>query len=59
MPSYHPVLPQGHASDLMTDLDKEVIIHAGKKFRSWIEAVMRPLGFSSNKCVYYMHIKFP
>jgi hypothetical protein len=28
------------ASDLMTDLDREVIIHVGKKFQHWIEAVM-------------------
>jgi hypothetical protein len=27
-------------SDVMTDLDWEVIIHACKKFRSWIEAVV-------------------
>jgi hypothetical protein len=27
-------------SDLITDLDREVIIHACKKFWSWIEAVM-------------------
>jgi hypothetical protein len=25
-------------SDVRTDLDREVIIHACKKFRSWIEA---------------------
>jgi hypothetical protein len=45
-------------SDLMTDLDREVIIHAVKKFHPWIESVIEPLGFSSNKCVFYMHIKF-
>jgi hypothetical protein len=28
-------------SDVMTDLDREVIIHACKKFRSCIEAVMK------------------
>jgi hypothetical protein len=27
-------------SDVMPDLDREVIIHACQKFRSWIEAVM-------------------
>jgi hypothetical protein len=27
-------------ADVMTDLDREVIIHACKKFMSWIEAVM-------------------
>jgi hypothetical protein len=27
-------------SDVMTDLDKEVIIHVCKKFRFWIAAVM-------------------
>ncbi len=31
-------------SDVMTDLDREVIIHACKKFRSWIEAVMEATG---------------
>jgi hypothetical protein len=31
-------------SDVMTDLDREVIIHAWKKFRSWIEAVMEATG---------------
>jgi hypothetical protein len=45
-------------SDLMTDLDREVIIHGGKKFQPWIEAVMEATGFSSNKCEYYKHIKF-
>jgi hypothetical protein len=32
-------------SDVMTDLDREVIIHACKKFWSWIEAVMEATGF--------------
>ena len=27
-------------SDVMTDLDREVIIHASKKFQSWIEVIM-------------------
>jgi hypothetical protein len=31
-------------SDVMTDLDREVIIHACKKFWSWIEAVMEDTG---------------
>ena len=31
-------------SDLMTDLDREVIIHAGKKFQPWIEAVIEATG---------------
>ncbi len=31
-------------SDLMTDLDREVIIHACKQFWSWIEAVMEATG---------------
>jgi hypothetical protein len=31
-------------SDAMTDLDREVIIHACKKFRSLIEAVMEATG---------------
>ncbi len=31
-------------SDLMTYLDREVIIHACKKFWSWIEAVMEATG---------------
>jgi hypothetical protein len=31
-------------SDVMTDPDREVIIHACKKFWSWIEAVMEDTG---------------
>ena len=31
-------------SDVMTDLDGEVIIHDYKTFRSWIEAVMEDTG---------------
>jgi hypothetical protein len=31
-------------SDVMKDLDREVIIHACKKFRSRIEAVMEDTG---------------
>jgi hypothetical protein len=31
-------------SDVMTDLDREVIIHVCKKFQSWIEAVMEATG---------------
>ena len=31
-------------SDVVTDLDREVIIHACKKFQSWIEAVMEATG---------------
>ncbi len=31
-------------SDVMTYLDREVINHACKKFRSWIEAVMEATG---------------
>jgi hypothetical protein len=31
-------------SDLITDLDREVIIHAGKKFQPWIEAIMEATG---------------
>ncbi len=27
-------------SDVVTDLDREVIIHVCKKFQSWIEVVM-------------------
>jgi hypothetical protein len=46
-------------SDVLTDLDREVIIHACKKFRSWIEAVMEATGFSLNKLVCYMHINLP
>jgi hypothetical protein len=33
-------------SYLMTDLDREVIIHACKKFWSWIEAVMEATAVS-------------
>jgi hypothetical protein len=31
-------------SDVMTDLDREVVIHACKKFQSWIEVVMEATG---------------
>jgi hypothetical protein len=31
-------------SDVMSDLDREVIIHACQKFRSWIESVMEATG---------------
>jgi hypothetical protein len=31
-------------SDVMTDLDREVVIHAGKKFQPWNEAVMEATG---------------
>jgi hypothetical protein len=31
-------------SDLMTDLDREVIIHTGKKFQPWIEVVIEATG---------------
>jgi hypothetical protein len=31
-------------SDVMTDLGREVIIHACKKFWSWTEAVMEDTG---------------
>jgi hypothetical protein len=31
-------------SDVTTDLDREVIIYACKKFWSWIETVMEALG---------------
>jgi hypothetical protein len=34
-------------SDVMTDLDRMVIIHACMKFRSWIEAVMDASGVFS------------
>jgi hypothetical protein len=31
-------------SDLMTDLDREAIIHAGKTFQPWIEGVIEATG---------------
>ena len=31
-------------SDIMTDLDREVIIHACRKFWFWIEATMEATG---------------
>jgi hypothetical protein len=37
--------------DVMTNTDREVIIHPCKKFWSRIEAVVGPVGISSNKCV--------
>jgi hypothetical protein len=35
-------------SYLMTDFDREVIIHAGKKFQPWIEAVIEATGVFIN-----------
>ncbi len=46
-------------SDVMPDLDREVIIHACKKFGLGLWLLWRPLRFSINKCVCYMHINFP
>ncbi len=44
-------------SDVMTDLDREVIIHACKQFWSWIEAVMEPTGVFINWiCMLYANI---
>jgi hypothetical protein len=41
-------------TDLMTDLDRKVIIHACKKFWSWIEAVMEAIGvFINYICILY------
>ncbi len=45
-------------SDLMTNLDREVIIHASSSGLG-LRLLWRPLGFSLNKCVIYMHINFP
>jgi hypothetical protein len=43
-------------SAVMTDLDREVIIHAYKKFRSWIEAVMEVTGvFMKYICMLYAY----
>ncbi len=42
-------------SEVMTDLDREVIINACKKSWSWIEAVMEATGIF----IIYMHINFP
>jgi hypothetical protein len=44
--------------DVMANLDREVVIHVCKKFRSWIEADMEATWFLSNKCVIYMNINF-
>jgi hypothetical protein len=41
-------------SDLMTDLDREDIIHAGRSSSLGLRLLWRPLGFSSNKCVGYV-----
>jgi hypothetical protein len=42
-------------SNVMTNLEREVIIHACKKSGLGLRLLWRPLGFSSNKCVCYMH----
>jgi hypothetical protein len=42
-------------SDVMTDLDREVIIHACQNFQSWIEAVMEATGvFIKKMCTGYI-----
>jgi hypothetical protein len=43
-------------SDLMTNLDREVIIHACKKFQSWIEVVMETTGVFHQINVYIICI---
>jgi hypothetical protein len=46
-------------SDLMTDLDREVIIHAGKKFQPWIDAFMEATGvFIKLMCILYAYKVF-
>jgi hypothetical protein len=46
-------------SDLMTDLDREVIIHAGKKFQPWIEAVIEATWvFIKYMCILYAYKVF-
>jgi hypothetical protein len=45
-------------SDVVTDLDRKVIIHAYKNSSLGLGLLWRPLGFLSNKCVYYMHINY-
>jgi hypothetical protein len=46
-------------SDVMTDLDREVIIHASRSSGLRLRLSWRPLGFSLDKYVCYMHIYFP
>jgi hypothetical protein len=45
-------------SDLMTALDREVIIHAGKTFQPWIEAVMEATGVFCILYAYKVFLKF-
>jgi hypothetical protein len=48
--------PKVMTSDVMTYLDREVIIHACKKFWSWIEAVMEATGvFIKEMCILYAY----
>jgi hypothetical protein len=44
--------------DVMSNLDREVVIHVCKKFKYWIKPDMKATGLSSNKCVIYMNINF-
>jgi hypothetical protein len=44
-------------SDLMTDLDRSSFMQA-RSSSLGLRLLWRPLGFSSNKCVYYKNIKF-
>jgi hypothetical protein len=45
-------------SAVVTDLDREVIIHTSMKFSLGLRLLWRPLGFLSNKCLYYMRINY-
>jgi hypothetical protein len=57
-PSYNPTSLKVMTSAVVTDLDREVIIHTSMKFQSWIEVVMEATGVLSNKCLSYMHINY-
>ncbi len=59
MPSYHPDLPQGH--DLScSDWPWQGGHHSCLQEVSVLDwgCYVRPLGFLSNKCVYYTHINY-
>jgi hypothetical protein len=46
-------------SDLMTDLAERSSFMPARSSGLGLRLLWRPLGFSLNKCVFYMHVNFP
>jgi hypothetical protein len=45
-------------SEIMTEMDREVVIHPYKTYLSRMRLLWRPVGISWSKCVCNMHINF-